>query len=63
MNNPQDSCSWSDFWNLAMTARAAGQRKTHRHRDEPADRNLLLQAGREIGGTHDPLELHAPMIG
>lgn len=26
--------------------------KTKWHRDEPGDRNALLQAGREIGGTH-----------
>lgn len=27
-------------------------RKNHWHRDEPGDRNELLRAGREIGGTH-----------
>jgi len=27
-------------------------RKDKWHRDEPGDRNMLLQAGREIGGTH-----------
>ena len=27
-------------------------RKSHWHRDEPGDRNSLLQAGRDIGGTH-----------
>jgi glycosyltransferase involved in cell wall biosynthesis/predicted O-methyltransferase YrrM/Tfp pilus assembly protein PilF len=52
-----DDCS--DDETVAMVESLAGEcrvekilRKTQWHRDEPGDRNALLQAGRAIGGTH-----------